>query len=248
MTVGSRRIQEATDQRALNIAKNVRNAEVRESLERAADVAAQKAVAEVAEELDLHVMFLIDKSGSMQGAIEDSKRALTKILAGFPLEKLHIAAFDTVGTVLKPKAANRAAVEHMLKPLKAGGGTMHLSAVRALNRDGLKIPSEAKLIVIVVGDEAGERGASLAQAFRQLSYNVDAMALIVSARYRGSTVRDAARDMHVPYSEVEVDQFDDPYHVPRVLKALLDAPVMRGASSGLVEKVMATPLLELPNF
>ena len=70
-------------------------------------------------------MFLIDKSGSMEGAIEKSKEALAKILAGFPLEKLHVAAFDTMGTVLKPKAATRAAVQHMLAPIKAGGGTIH---------------------------------------------------------------------------------------------------------------------------
>src|SRR6185436_6858063 len=115
-------IATATDQRALNIAKNVRSKEIREKLEEAADVAAKKAVTEATEELDVRVMFLVDKSGSMEGAIEKSKDALSKILAGFPLEKLHIATFDTIGTVLKPKAASRAAVQHMLSSVKAGGG------------------------------------------------------------------------------------------------------------------------------
>jgi hypothetical protein len=133
----------------------------------------------------------------------------------------------------------------MLAPLKASGGTMHSSAVRALNLAGVSVPAEAKLIVIVVGDEAGEQGSTLSQTFRDLGYRVDAVALMLSASYRGSTVRDCARELGVPYSEVTIDQFDDPYHVPRVLKALLDAPMVRGASSGLVEKVMATPLLTL---
>jgi hypothetical protein len=50
----------------------------------------------------------------------------------------------------------------------------------------------------------------------------------------------------VPFSEVNVDQFADPYQVPRVLKALLDAPTAAGASqSGWVERVMRTPLLKV---
>ncbi len=103
-----------------------------------------------------------------------------------------------------------------------------------------------KLIVIVVGDEAGEAGAQLAQTFRQLAYRVDAMALLLSGTRGGSTVRDCAKELKVPYSEVTVAQFDDPYHVPRVLRALLEAPVTASVPvPGLVEKVMATKLLEL---
>jgi hypothetical protein len=200
----------------------------------------------VTKEAELRVMFLVDKSGSMQGAIESSKDALGKILAGFPLDKLHVAAFDTTGTVLKPKAASRLAVQHMLAPIKADGGTIHGAAVQALHRDGMRVPAGAKLIVIVVGDEAGEQGAQLATTFRTLGYTVDAVALMLAGTRGGSTVRDCARALAVPYSEVNVSQFDDPYHVPRVLRALLEAPVNVGVPTpGLVEKVMATKLLEV---
>ncbi len=241
-------IESATDQRALNIAKNVRSTELVEKLEEAADHAVRKAVAEAAAETDVRVMFLVDKSGSMQGAIERSKEALGRILAGFPLDKLHIAAFDTIGTVLRPKAASRVAVQHMLASINAAGGTMHGAAVQALNREGVKIPDGAKLIVIVVGDEAGEAGENLATTFRKLGYRVDAMALLLAGAPRGATVRDCAKALKVPYSEVTVEQFDDPYHVTRVLRALLEAPVSAAAvpTSALVEKVMATPLLEPP--
>ena len=53
--------------------------------------------------------------------------------------------------------------------------------------------------------------------------------------------------MKVPFSEVNVSQFDDPYQVTRVLKALLDAPVAVGATpqQGWVERVMKTALLEV---
>ena len=151
----------ATDQRALNMAKNVKTREVREALEAAADHAARRAVEDATREQDVHVMFLIDKSGSMEGAIEQSKEALSRILAGFPLETMHIATFDTMGTVLRPKAASRAAVQHMLSGIQAAGGTQHSSAVQALHRAKVRVPEGAALLVIVVGDEAGEDGQNL---------------------------------------------------------------------------------------
>ncbi len=240
-----RAIDSATDQRGLNIAKNVRDEGLKSKLADSADNAVKKAVAAASAEVEVRVMFLVDKSGSMQGAIESSKEALAKILAGFPLDRLHLAAFDTMGQVLKPKAASRLAVQHALAPIRADGGTIHGSAVQALHRDGLRVPAGAKLIVIVAGDEAGEPGAQLAQTFRTLGYQPDAIALLLAGQ-RGSTVRDCARELKVPYSEVAVAQFDDPYHVTRVLGALLEAPVSAGvATPGLVEKVMATKLLEL---
>jgi hypothetical protein len=240
-------VQTATDQRALNIVKNVRSQELKQKLSEASDNAARAAVAEAIADTDVRVMFLIDKSGSMEGAIEKSKEALSRILAGFPVEKLHVAAFDTVGTVLQPKAASRTAVQHMLKDIKAAGGTTHAAGVHALHRTGVKVPDTAKLIVLVVGDEAGEAGDQFARAFRECGYNVAAMALLVSvASARGNTVRSCAGQLKVPFSEVQVEQFEDPYQVPRVLKALMDAPTAAGASqSGWVERVMRTPLLKV---
>src|SRR5262245_35450469 len=174
-------VETATDQRALNVAKNVKSRAIRETLETAADHAARRAVEEATREQDVHVMFLIDKSGSMEGAIEQSKEALSRILAGFPLERLHVASFDTMGTVLRPRAASRTAVQHMLSGITAGGGTQHSAAVQALHRAGVRVPEDAALLVIVVGDEAGEDGQNLARVFQQTGYRVDALGLILSA-------------------------------------------------------------------
>jgi hypothetical protein len=212
-------ISSSTDQRGLNIARNVRDAALKDKLADSADNAARKVVAAASAEVDLRVMFLVDKSGSMQHAIDSSKQVLAKILAGFPLDKLHIAAFDTMGRVLRPKAATRLAVQHMLAPLKGEGGTIHGAAVHALHGDGVRVPPGAKLIVIVVGDAQGESGAAFAQVFRAFGYQVSAMAF-PQAGGTGSTVRDCARELGVSYSELGAAQFDDPYHVPRVLRVL----------------------------
>ena len=196
-------------------------------------------------------MFLIDKSGSMDGAIDKSKEALSRILAGFPLDRVHIASFDTSGTVLKPKASSRAAVQHMLASITASGGTMHAAGVRVLYQTGVRVPPNHKLIVIVVGDEAGEDGAQLAKAFKDYGYDVAAIAMLVCVSSgRGTTVQHCARALGVPFSEVNVDQFDDPYQVTRVLTTLLEAPKLGPgtvALSGWLEKVLATPILQLPS-
>ena len=244
-------IAESTDQRSLQIAKNVQNKALKEKLVEASDNAAKKAVAEATAEQPVEVMFLIDKSGSMEGAIDKSKEALSRILAGFPLQNLHIASFDTSGTILTPKAANRAAVQHMLASIKAGGGTVHASGVRVLHMTGFRVPAGSKLVVIVVGDEAGESGAQFAQAFKDYGYDVAALAMLVSVSSgRGRTVQDAARALGIPFSEVQIDQFDDPYQVPRVLRALLEAPklgTVAGTQIAWLDRVLATPILTLPS-
>jgi hypothetical protein len=228
--------------------------ELREKLEESADNAAKHAVAAATRGADVQVMFLIDKSGSMEGAIENSKEALSRILAGFPLDQVHIATFDTIGMPLVPKAASRVAIQHMLAGVKAAGGTMHGAAVQALHQNGVRMGAETKLIVIVVGDEAGEGGDQLAKTFGRLGYHVSAMALLLSvaaSAARGTTVRTCAAQLKVPFAEVTVESFNDPYQVPRVLQALLDAPIAAGGrgnapAHGWVEKVMQTKLLAPP--
>ena len=244
-----RALERATDQRALNVAQNVVDEELRAKLEGAADRAAQRAVEAATAQADVHVMFLVDVSGSMQAAIEQSKEALSRILSGFPAERLHVACFNTLGTVLRPKARSRAAVQHRLKDLRAAGGTVHGSAVRALSRAGLRIPPGSELVVIVAGDEAGETGSVLAATFGACGFKPAAFALINCASGdwgRGQSVRQAAVSLGVPFSEIEVGAFEDPYQVPRVLKTILEAPRLAGVSAATawVEAVLAVPLLE----
>jgi hypothetical protein len=137
----------------------------------------------------------------------------------------------------------------MLQGVAASGGTLHAAAVNALANAGTKIPRGAKLVVIVVGDEAGETGQRFADSFTAAGFGVSALALILNVAYsRGRTVQDAAAHLGVPFSTITVEQFDDPYQVPRIFKTILEAPVPTGPDtrqSNWVEKVMSTPLLEL---
>ena len=196
-------------------------------------------------------MFLIDKSGSMQGAIEKSKEALSRILQGFDPAKLHIACFDTFGTVMKPKQYSEAGIRHMLSTIRASGGTIHGAAVKALHKAGARVPASADLIVFVVGDEAGESGEAFGKSFSDHGYAPSAFAHIVNVstdggwNYRGNTVTHAAKHLNVPYTEVAVDQFEDAYQVQRTLKAILEAQPLK-TKAALVEKIMGTELLVKP--
>jgi hypothetical protein len=63
-------------------------------------------------------------------------------------------------------------------------------------------------------------------------------------------VQECGRALGVPYSEVQIDQFEDPYQVPRVLRALLEAPQLGpGVAQQLawLERVIQTPILQLPS-
>jgi hypothetical protein len=241
-------IQKQDDQRARNIAKNIRDRETAKALEDSADSAVTKAVAEATKEVDIHIMFIIDTSGSMQGAIQTSKEALSMIVQGFPPEKLHIASFNTVGTLLKPRHHSAAGVQHMLKSIGASGGTIYSSGVRVFHENGVKIPAGANLILFAVGDEAGEQGDLFAQNLKQFGYVPSAIAHIVNVarnENRGNTVRSAARVLGVPYTEVNVEQFTDVYQVQRTLKAVLEAQPYREKGS-MIEKIMQTELLVSP--
>ena len=136
-------------------------------------------------------------------------------------------------------------------PTSAITGSLHASGVRALYQTGFRVPAGSKLVVIVVGDEAGEDGAQLARAFSEYGYSVAALAIMVNVSgARGRTVQDCARALGIPYSEVQIDQFEDPYQVPRVLRALLEAPRMgstAGAQIAWLERVLAAPMLQLPS-
>jgi len=236
------------DQRARNIAKNIRDKETARKLAESADAAVVKAVAEATKEADIHIMFIIDTSGSMQGAIETSKQALSMVVQGFPPEKLQIASFNTVGTVLKPRHHSAAGIQHMLKGIGASGGTIYSSAIDAFRDSGVRIPDEADLILFAVGDEAGEYGEVLAQHVRNAGYAVKAIAHIVNVAERmprGNTLRRAAEVLGLPYTEVNVEQFTDVYQVQRTLKAVLEAQPFREKGS-MIEKIMQTELLVSP--
>jgi hypothetical protein len=242
--------QRAEDQRARNIARNVKSKEAKEGLEEAADVATAKAIEKVTR--DLRIYFIIDKSGSMGPAIEAAKRCLTKFLGGFPLDRTHVSVFNTFGTEVRIQSPRSAAVEHAFRGHTAGGGTRYSEGVRALQHYK---PNEGEdVLFIFVGDEQGESGPQLAENIRRTGLNPVGFGLLRFGRQGPNTVRTAANSLGIPCFQIEETLFDDPYAVTNTLTNLIattpvgHAPVGRPVPKRvtLVEQILKTPLLEKP--
>ena len=125
---------------------------------------------------------------------------------------------------------------------------MHSAAVQAIGRSGVIVPATSRLLVVIVGDEAGEAGTTFAGSFATFGYKPGAFGLLVNvSATRGQTVRDAARTLGIGLAEIQIEQFDDPYQVPRVIRALLDTPALGPAvrATAWVDKVMSTALLAI---
>lgn len=236
----------AEDMRAVNIARNVKSKETKDVLQEAADVAVQKAVAQVIRGLVIYVM--IDISGSMNNAIEQAKIYIGKLLPAFPLDKIHIVVFNTVGRVVKLRAASQVAVNHAFTGIQAGGGTSHAAAILELGK--FKPGPDEDALCIVVGDE---QDVAFTAAVRQSGLRPVAFGLLkVSGSDHDRAVRTTAAELGIPCFRLDTATFEDPYAVPQKLRALIAATPVGVVAERvaprvtLVEQILATKLLEKP--
>lgn len=241
--------EKAENQRAANIAKRVRSKEAKEGLQEASDAAAKKVLEEVVRDMRIYV--IVDVSGSMGGAIEKAKEYLSKFLVGFPLERLHVSVFNTMGREVAIKAASAKAVEHAFRGFKAGGGTAYHQGVRVLAKHK-PLPGE-DAVMLFVGDQGDYNLGQLVQAVNDSGINPVAFGMLnVVGRHRvGTIVYDAARHLEIPCFDIDEGIFNDPYAVTRTIRNLIAAtPVQAGPRqqkrTTLVEEILKTPLLTKP--
>jgi hypothetical protein len=237
----------AENQRAANVAQRVRSKEAADALNAASDRAVQQALAEVTRELRVYVF--VDKSGSMEGAIERAKTYLARFLQGFPLDRLHVATFNTVGSEIKIRHASAAGVEHAFRGQGAGGGTSYGWGVRALAQCR-PLPGE-DVLFLFVGDQADGKGTFeddvRASGLEPVAFGL--LEVIGSWGSKGSAVEDTAQRLGIPCFPISEDMFGDAYAVPRVLRDLVaSTPVRARTARGpdLVTRILQTPLLEKP--
>jgi hypothetical protein len=247
---------QAENQRAANIARNVKTKEAREGLQAAADKATEKAFEQVTK--DLRVYVVVDKSGSMEASLEKAKGYLTRFLAGFPLDRLHVAVFNTMGTEVTIRAPQAAAVEHAFRGHRAGGGTSYANGFAVLSKYRPK--PEEDSIVIFVGDEGDDNPGALVNMVQASGVNPVAFGLLRVDASRanwngGSVVRTAAARLGIPCFKVDENMFtsDDPYAVTRMFRDLIAATPVGApqnavvkARKTLVQEILETKLLQKP--
>lgn len=251
-------VQQAENQRAANIAKNVRTKKAQEGLQEAVDKATATAIEKVTRNLRVYV--IIDKSASMDGAIDRAKEYLKKFLGGFPLDRLHVAIFNTIGTELAIRSQNAAAVDQAFRGHAAGGGTSYAHGVLALSMHKPKADEDS--LIVFVGDEEDDKITQLVQAvrgtqLRPVAFGLMKVASNMQGTGRGQVVRQAAIQLGIPCINIDTNMFDgsDPYAIPRIIQNLIAAaPVgtqhqpntIVVARKTLIQEILETPLLQKP--
>ena len=244
--------ENAENQRSANIAKNVRSADLQKDLEEAADKATAKQLEDVTRGMRIYVF--VDKSGSMGGALDAAKQYLSKFVGAFPLDKLHVAVFNTVGSEVEIKAPTAAGVRQAFRGHTAGGGTSYAAGVQSLVSK-YKTAEDEDALFIFVGDQLDSMPNSLVQVVR--NYGVMPMAfgmLQVGGGYwgNGKVVEIAAANLGIPCFKIDEEIFADPYAVPRTIRNIVAAtPVGRTTTvpqrrHSLLEEILKTKLLEKP--
>ncbi len=238
-------VNAAENQRAANIATRIKNKDIAQNLQDASDRAVQKAVEEVTRGLRIYV--IVDKSGSMEGAIERAKACLSRFLQGFPLDRTHVSIFNTTGREVCIQHASAAGVEQAFRGHKAGGGTNYGAGVKALAQH--KPQADEDSLFFFVGDQ---QASNFAAEVRKSGLRPVAFAMLhVKSPWggQGSCVEGTAKELGIPCFRVDEATFEDPYAVTRTLRHLIGSTPV-GASLNprkcLVEIILETEHLGKP--
>jgi von Willebrand factor type A domain len=241
-----RAVNAAEDMRAANIASRVKSKETKEKLVEASDTVLKKAVEEATK--NIRVYFLVDVSGSMQSSIEKAKSHIARFLQGFPMDRIHVAVFNTQGREIRVPHASAAGVENAFRGIVAGGGTDYGSGVYALAHH--KPKDDEDTLLFFVGDE-GQHGqfatAVLVSGLRPMAF-----ALVRLPGENFGVVTRTAAELGIPCFDVGEETFTDTYAIPRTVRALVaSTPVGAAARTALVrvslaETILKTELLKKP--
>lgn len=238
-------LSRAESQRASNIAIRVKSKDTADKLNQAAETAMKHAVEEVLR--GLRIYFMVDISGSMQHAITEAKNCITKLLAGFPPDRLHVSVFNTAGREVQIRHPSAEGVKAAFANFSAGGGTDYGAGVKALLNT--KPAADEDALFIFVGDEEAN---SFAHAVRQSGLNPVAFGLLkVGGSNRDVAVRNTAAELGIPCFMLNEDIFSDPYALIRTLRNLIaSTPVgvtnTLSTRQSLVDVILKTPLLTRP--
>lgn len=234
----------AEDRRAAHIAQRVRGKKTAEVLRQAADGAMQKAIEKVANGLRVYVF--VDISGSMEEAISTAKEHIATFLQAFPLDRLHVAVFNTVAREVRIRHASAAGVKQAFRNFRAGGGTSHAAAVRTLSRRKPKAGEDA--LFLFVGDQ---QDAHFPDAVRQSGIAPVAFGFVPVGQHDfQDAVTGTARDLGIPCFTLDAAAIADPYALPRHLSTMMEAAPTSSRTTPerrtLIDTILDTELLSPP--
>lgn len=238
-------MSKSEDRRAANIAKRVRGKQTAEVLRQAADGALQRAVEAVGDKLRVYVF--VDISGSMEQAIVTAKAHISAFLQAFPLDRLHVAVFNTVGREVQIRHASAAGVQQAFRNFRAGGGTSHAAGIRCLAKYKPKPDEDA--LFLFIGDQQEDY---FTDAVRTCGISPVAFGFVPVGQHDfQAAVTGTARELGIPCFILDGDAIADPYALPRHLSTMMAAAPTSRASAlagrkSLIDTILATELLHPP--
>ncbi len=174
---------------------------------------------------------LIDKSGSMQVAIELGKR-IGAMISAICEKELYVYAFDTMAYEIQPRGADLASWERALVGIQAGGSTSCGVALKYLIREKQYV--EQIILVTDEGENTAPAFVPTLQEYRQ-EMKADPTVCIVRTPGAGDYLEQQCRHERIA---VDVFEFQGDYYALPNLVPLLTRP----SKLELLMEIMAYPL------
>jgi len=174
---------------------------------------------------------LVDRSGSMEHAIEVGKR-LAALVSGIAEARLHVYAFDTVPYPIQAAGTALSDWERAFRHIKAGGGTSIGCALEALRLKKQRVEQ-----VIIVTDEGENTAPYFANVYEAYQRDLSAAPEVVIVKIGQATdyLERSLREKRVP---VETFTFAGDYYALPNLVPLLSRP----SRLELLLEILETPL------
>jgi len=174
---------------------------------------------------------LVDKSGSMENAIEVGKQ-LAALISGVTDADLFVYAFDTMPYPVQAQGGSLADWERAFSLIRAGGGTSIGCPIEAMRLRGQTV--EQVIIVTDEGENTAPYCAEALEAYRK-DRNVDPSVVIVKIGFSSDWVEHKLRE-----KRATVDTFTfagDYYSLPNLVPLLT-----RPSRLELLMEILETPL------
>ena len=174
---------------------------------------------------------LVDKSGSMQSAIEVGKRLATMI-SGISQAELYVYAFDTIPYPVNTQGTNLSDWEQAFKLINAGGGTSLGCALEVLRQRKQSVEQ-----IILVTDEGENTAPYFADTYKRYSRELGILPNVVIVRV-GQSYNWVEAQLRSQQTPVETFTFQGDYYSLPNLVPLLTRP----SRLELLMEILETPL------
>jgi len=214
-------------------AGNIEDADISKALDDVADVQIKKSGA-----IKMPTAILVDRSGSMQMALEVGKRAASMV-SGATENDLYVAAFDTMPMEIRATGRTLTAWENAFRPVRCGGRTSVGAGIKLLEAQKYYVEQ-----IVIITDQGENCNPTAAQAYedycKAMNVRPNIVILWVPSNYGSydSTLTKNLDRAGISYDVYKPENNDDYYALPGLIPML-----SRKSKLELLMEIMSTPLI-----